>query len=156
MVDINLDLVIQGRLDLRIAGSIGLLEGNGQKRSGIQHAKRPAIQHSPSFLPTSPREQEAHERMGWDEMSEEDRLRHENESGEPPHALENRSQAGRDLTRAAGQTRRAMCELSKSMKSEDAQRIRRATERLREAVVRLVEEVRRRTAMPSEQGIPAA
>jgi hypothetical protein len=49
-----------------------------------------------------------------------------------------------------------MSELRKSMKSEDdAQRIRHARERVREAVIRLSKEVRRRTVTASEEGVPA-
>jgi hypothetical protein len=127
MVDTNLDLVIQGQLDLRIAGSIGLLEGGGQKRPDIQHSKKPGIQHSRVFLPGSHREQEANEqivgkiggqhRLSWDEI----------ESDDCPSGGGSRSQPRGTLSRAAGETRQAISELSKSMKSADAQRIRRAT-----------------------------
>jgi hypothetical protein len=145
MVNINLDLVIQGQLDLRIAGSIGLLE-DGRKRSEIQHSKRPPIQELPRFPPSlSHREQEAAEQIGWDEIDDAiDRLsRDEIEGGDKPGSLENRFQPRRPLSRAARKTRQAIAGLSESLKSGETQRIREATEHLRKAVLRLNEEVQR-------------
>jgi hypothetical protein len=147
MVDINLDLLIQGQLDLRVAGSIGLLNEGGEKRSGIEQWKRTRIQHTPRSLPgPSSRGQEAAGQIVWDET----------EGDARPSPVESQSQPGRTLKRAARETREAMSELRKSMKSEDdAQRIRHARERLREAVIRLSKEVRRRTVTASEEGVPA-
>jgi hypothetical protein len=141
MVDINLDLVIQGQLDLRIAGFIGLLNEGRQKRSEIQHWKRPRIAQSSRFLPSpSPGEEEAAEQISPDET----------EGDARPSSVERRFRATRTLKRAARKTRQAMSELRTSMNSEDAQGIRRARERLREAVARLSEALRRGAATASQ------
>jgi hypothetical protein len=143
MVDINLDLVFQGQLDLRIAGFIGLLNEGREKRSEIQHWKRPRIAQSSRFLPSpSPGEEEAAEQISADEA----------EGDARPSSVEGRFRARRTLKRAARNARQAMSELRNSMKSEDAQRIRRARERLREAVTRLSEELRRGAATANRGG----
>jgi hypothetical protein len=145
MVNINLDLVIQGRLDLRIAGSIGLLEDDGQKRSRIQHSERSPIQHAPPFPPRlTHREQEAAEQLGRDETEDAiDRLSRDEIEGDDQPSVENRSRPRRPLSRAARKTRQAIAGLRESLKSGETQRIQEATEHLRKAVLRLSEEVQR-------------
>jgi hypothetical protein len=128
MVDINLDLVLQGQLDLRIAGSIGLFNGDGDKRARIQHLDRPRIQHSPRSD-----EQEPGYRVRWDEM--------EREAGPSPGG--SRLQPRRAVGRAATKTRQAISAVKEAMKSDDDQRKRQATEQLKQATVRLHEAVRR-------------
>jgi hypothetical protein len=146
MVDINLDLVIQGQLDLRIAGYIGLLNEGGQKRSEIENWKRSGIQQSSRFLPSpSPREQEAAGQISGREIEDDPR----------PGSAKRRSRGRRTLKRAAKKTLQAIVDLRDSIKSRDTQRIGQATERLREAVRRLTEAQRRGVAWATKEGVPA-
>jgi hypothetical protein len=134
MVDINLDLALQGQLDLRIAGSIGLFNGGGNKKSHIQHSKRRQIEHSPRSL--LGRDQEVGQHIRWDET----------ESDDGPSSANSRVQPKRALGRAATTTRQAMSAVKEAMKTEDDQRVRKATELLRQATICLREAVQRASA----------
>jgi hypothetical protein len=129
MVGINLDLVIQGAVDLRIAGYIGLNEG-GQITSG---SATPPIPHTPHSPPSLPRGNREAEQIGRDQIEGDGRSR----------AVDVQSQAERALNRAARKTRDAMLGLRESIGRQDAQLIRRAIEHLRQRVMRLNEEVER-------------
>jgi hypothetical protein len=108
-MDIDLDLRLEGELDLRIAGNIGL-DGDGA-------STRPRIQQR-------------------------DRADAGRGAAKPiTHQIT--SNPERPLDRAAAETRRAITAAKEALKSEDAEQIRPATERLKQAATRLAEALAR-------------
>jgi hypothetical protein len=110
-MDINLDLRLEGQLDLRIQGYIGL-DGGGSRRSPIEHSGRHL-----RALPAA-----------------------EGDSG----AADGERQ--RPVSRAVRRTRQAIMAVKEAAKSDDAQRVRQATDRLKEEAMGLRDAVQSRVA----------
>jgi hypothetical protein len=138
MVDIALDLRLQGNLDLRVAGWISLLGNEEDRRRalGDDYGTAPHRDRRRS-LETSESSGAATQRTSEQRISEEAAQLIEGNDDTT------RSSSGSALARAALETREAIKEVKDAMESKDAQRMRQARERLKEAARDLAEARRR-------------
>jgi hypothetical protein len=129
MVDIAMDLRLQGNLDLRVAGWISLL--------GNEEDRRQALGDDYGREHRAPR-------RSLDDASSATRRQLSSIGREAAQLLEDEDDGTRAWSRAISETREAIRAMKEAMESDDAQRVQHARGRLKQAAAR-VADLRRRS-----------